>query len=791
MGTGSHRYFGLSFGLRPAGVALAAAAGIALLSGCNGLFLATDSANSDNRPPDVLDRVRAVDLLPRSPEASNDTDGSNRPARAAVYRGTDIPPVSGDRATPATTATGGEGFELNFDNTPVTTVAKVVLGDILGVGYTIDPRVQSTVTLSSGRPISKTDVLFVLENALRASNVALVRDQAGGYRLLPAPDAIGSGRLDRTAGQADPGYGVTVIPLQHVSAATLTKLLDSFALKAGTVRADATRNILLVQGNGTERQAAIETARSFDVDWMRGQSVGIYPIQSSTPEPIIAELDKILDSGQGGLSQDMVKFSPVARMNAIMVVARRADALRHAETWIRRLDNPSTTDVGVKVYRIKYGEARQIARLLNDLFIRRSGGSSLDSASNQIAPGSGLSSSSSSSSTDRLGLGGGQSSSGVPNLTSRLRLPSGASAEPALNAGNPNAAGSTTIGGSSGNDPSSGGNDSSGGGANSLLPNVRIIPDTVNNALLIYANRESYSIIERTLRQIDRPQLQVAIDATIAEVTLNDTVSQGVQFFLKSSDVGIRGDKGSAINTAIGATPGTGDVVGPVLGRVLPGFNFLVGAESQPRVILDALHLVTDVKVLSNPSLVVVDNQPATLQVGDQVPVSTGTATVLTSNNTVVNTIDYRNTGIILRVAPRINVNGKVLLDIEQEISNVVPGTGNTLTPTVSQRKVKSSITVQNGQTVLLAGLISETQNTNSSGIPLLDQLPGALGDAFSRKTNGVVRTELIIFIRPQIIRDAVDAHFVAEELRSKMKGRIGAADPRNPRRTRSDRQAN
>jgi general secretion pathway protein D len=199
-------------------------------------------------------------------------------------------------------------------------------------------------------------------------------------------------------------------------------------------------------------------------------------------------------------------------------------------------------------------------------------------------------------------------------------------------------------------------------------------------------------------------------------------------------------------------------------------------------VILDALHRVTNVKVLSNPSLVVVDNQPATLQVGDQVPVSTGTATVLTTNNTVVNTIDYRNTGIILRVVPRINVNGKVLLEIEQEISNVVPGTGNSLTPTVSQRKVKSSITVATGQTVLLAGLISETQNVNNSGIPLLDQLPGFLGDAFSHKTTGTVRTELIIFIRPQIIRDSVDAHFVAEELRTKMKGRIGAIDPQTPR---------
>jgi general secretion pathway protein D len=163
------------------------------------------------------------------------------------------------------------------------------------------------------------------------------------------------------------------------------------------------------------------------------------------------------------------------------------------------------------------------------------------------------------------------------------------------------------------------------------------------------------------------------------------------------------------------------------------------------------------------------------LQVGDVVPVSTGSATVLTTSNTVVNTIDYRNTGIILRVSPRINANATVRLDVEQEISNVPPGSAGSLTPTVSERRVKSSISVASGQTVLLAGLISEQQNGDRNGIPLLDQIPG-LGDAFSHQDKRGVRTELIIFIRPQIIRDGTDAHFIAEELRSKLRGTVGAS---------------
>jgi general secretion pathway protein D len=227
-------------------------------------------------------------------------------------------------------------------------------------------------------------------------------------------------------------------------------------------------------------------------------------------------------------------------------------------------------------------------------------------------------------------------------------------------------------------------------------------------------------------------------------------------------------------------------VTGAFLQRAIPGFNFLVGSEAQPSAILDALHTVTDLKVLSNPSLVVIDNQVATLVVGDQVPISTGSASVLNAatatSNTVINSVDYRPTGIIVRVQPRVNANGNVRLDIEQEISNVVTSSGNSstasatpnLTPTVSQRKVKSSIVVATGQTVLLAGLVQEQVEKDRSGLPLLDDIPGA-GILFTHSTKATKRTELIIFVRPQIIRDGVDAASIAEELRSKLRGRLGA----------------
>ena len=207
-------------------------------------------------------------------------------------------------------------------------VAKTVLGDVLGVGYVIDPRAQGSITLSSGRPVAKKDMLFVLENALHENNLNMMRD-ASGYRIVPANDG-GAGAVDRAGASADvePGYGMTVISLQYVSGTTLSKLLEGFAARPGAIRTDPTGKILIVVGTGSERQSALDTVRSFDVDWLQGQSVGMYPVQNSTPEPVVSELEKIMDTGELGLGHGLVKFEPVPRLNSILVVASKPELLR-------------------------------------------------------------------------------------------------------------------------------------------------------------------------------------------------------------------------------------------------------------------------------------------------------------------------------------------------------------------------------------------------------------------------------------------------------------------------------
>jgi general secretion pathway protein D len=298
-----------------------------------------------------------------------------------------------------------------------------------------------------------------------------------------------------------------------------------------------------------------------------------------------------------------------------------------------------------------------------------------------------------------------------------------------------------------------------------VFQNVRITADTTNNAIVVYSNQEDYRVIERALRDVDRPRMQVAIDATVAEITLTDDLRFGVQYFLTSKDVGAGKDKGSI--GLLNAAQTTAQSA--LLQRVTPGLNFLIGSEALPRVILNALSSVTDVKVLSSPSIVAMDNQPALLQVGDEVPITTSTATLLTNSSTpVVNTIEMRNTGVILKVLPRINSNGSIHLEIDQEISNVVNPDQQTLTPTIAQRRVHSAVAVVSGQTVLLAGLISEREQQSKSGIPGLRDIK-FLGDLLGNTTGTKQRSEIIIFIRTRLMRNSIDASSVTEEFREKL----------------------
>jgi general secretion pathway protein D len=278
---------------------------------------------------------------------------------------------------------------------------------------------------------------------------------------------------------------------------------------------------------------------------------------------------------------------------------------------------------------------------------------------------------------------------------------------------------------------------------------IRIVANRRNNALLMYATPSEYSVIERMLRKVDIVPQQVLINATVAEVTLTDALQYGTQFYFKLAN----------LSYTLGATP--------VLPTGFAGF----AVSHAPDVILRALSEVTNVKVLSSPQLLVMDNEPAQLQVGKQVPILTSTSTsTLTAGAPTVNNVEYRPTGVILRVTPHISSRGSVTLDISQEVSDVTTPAANTTSdsPTFTDRLVRTRVSVHDGQTIGLAGLISDSVQDKNSGIPFLKDIP-LIGTLASFQNSTRERTELLVLIKPQVIQDQRQAYDLTEDLRQQL----------------------
>lgn len=677
---------------------------VAFGSGCT----ATDT---DTSPGAMFESMfKADDLRARQPRDTargpGRTTGDGRDGSFVQFGGDD---AGSQQLAPALSRTAGGEYNLNFENASLAEIIRAVLGTALSVNYTVAADVAGTATISTGRPLTREELLQALERVLLANGAALQKN-GESYSVVRTGSAVASGN-------GGTGHGMTILPLRFVSADAVMSLIDGFGTRAGAVRVQKSSNLLVIVGSSEERQAAVQTARSFDVDWMSNQSVGVFPLKRAKAEAVIVELEQIFKSGEEGIGAEAVQFTRVARVNGILVVAARAKLLDRARLWISKLDSSDPgMDSMVHVYRVKYRNAQGLADLLNQIF--KTG------AANE-EPETPAATSEASALPD--------GSAFDQNLAERMGIQTNASADTAL----PLIFGVTPA-----------------------TP-LRIHADTSNNSVVIYADGDKQKEILQALRQIDVPQLQVAINVTMAEIRLNDDLRYGVQYFLKSRSLGLGTDEGSV---------GVFNTLTNTIGRNLPGFNFLLGSEQNPDIIIDAFDSITDVQVLSSPSLVVLDNEIAQFQVGDQIPVVTRTVTgTENANAPVSNEVVYRDTGVILKVRPRVSENGVVNMVIEQEISAVTGGAAS-LTPTISNRLLSSSISVVDGQTVLLGGLISEQADGSKSGIPGLHRMKG-IGGLFGRTGKANSRTEVIILIRASVIRESQDAEHVATELRSKMWG--------------------
>ncbi len=628
----------------------------------------------------------------------------------------------------AKTYSGDDGITLNLVNVPINQAAKVVLGDTLKINYTIDPRAKGQITLQTSNPISRQALLDSFETILLAQGIAIVEDQ-NHYKVLPASQVANQVRRIRNkfgSRKASVGQKTIIAPLQYVAADEMARVLKPLAPQNAILSVDKRRNLLILTGISSELNALLDSIAVFDVDQMKGMSFALIPITSANPDDIVQELDTIFSSDQVGIPKGLLRFIPNKRLNAVLIISPQPSYLNVADKWIKRLDKSGRkVTEQLYVYKIQNRPAAELTKILQQIFLGQS--DTEDTAS-----------SSSLSSDTNTGT-----SSVAPGLT-RSTISNDATRRPVntLVPRRPSAISSSN--------------------SRKTVDSLRIVTDEANNSLLIMASPADYKRILSVLKRVDVIPNQVLIEATIAEVTLNDELKFGLKWFFQ------KGKSGFSLSDSA-----TGSIT-----SAFPGFSYFFSTP-KVQVALDALASVTQVNIVSSPSIMVLDNKKAILQVGDQVPIATQSAVDVSDRTApIVNSVSFKDTGVILSVRPRVNDNGRVLLEIEQEVSDVTQTTTSGIdSPTIQQRKIKTTVVVNDGSSLTLGGLIQNSNNKNSSQVPLLGDIP-VVGNLFKQKSDTIKRTELLIIITPHVVRDNREAYQVTDEFRRKLNKSIQNGRP-------------
>lgn len=649
-----------------------------------------------------------------------------------------VPPRK-DETTPAVT---GNGFQLNFVDTEIAAVVSAVLGDGLNLPFVVDPQVKGTITVQATRPLSKDEVLAALEAALRIQGIALI-DVNGVYHVVPSKDAARRVTNLQVAGQGAHGYGIYVVPLQYVSATEMEKILQPFAPEGGILRVDEVRNLLLLAGTEQEITTLLNVVKTFDVDWLTGMSFGLYPLEYVDAKTLVGELSEVFTNAKSPIA-GVVRLVPLTRLNAIMVVTPQPRYLKDVEEWIKRLDLGSTTPGRrIYVYDVQNGKADDLAGSLSHILSL-----SYDPATSGGSRGSG--------SGYGSGYGGGSASS-----LGASRSTFGSNSTPGVgNSGGGSGIYNSSFGSSGGLAapavPVAGGLSQSAGAGTLESATLKIVPNAENNSLLIFASPSEFALIDAALKRLDVLPIQVLIEASIAEVTLTNQLQYGLQWSYQTSHGPLAFSEASS-----GA-----------INQQFPGLSYLYSGSAGIQAVLNSIQTLTNVRVISAPKLVVLNNHDADLEVGDQVPVTVQSSVSTNDPGApIVNSVQMQSTGVILHVTPRANKSGQIILDVSQEVSNVVPTTtSNINSPTIQQRKISTTVAIHDGETVALGGLISDSRSNTKDGIPFLRQIP-FLGDLFGSTNKQGTRTELIVLLTPRVIRSATESAQVMTELETEFRG--------------------
>ena len=722
-----------------------ASARVAAMAIACGLALASCGLDRVERDDDATGSTSGTGLLKQSGRRATPQSFSNGVSLndGAVSSGAQVFPGTGQVIGQSTSwdssAQSSDGdININLVDVGVNEAAKVILGDLLSVPFAVDDAVKGTVTVRTAAPVSADTALEIFQSVLRSKGAAISVEN-GLYKIVPADRATLTGAPIETGPlkeRATPGAQVQVVPLHFVAAADVAEVLRPIAAKGAIVKIDTARNLLVLSGTRNELTTLLDAVSVFDVDWMKGMSFGLFPVDSSDPDALVHELDTIFANDRSSPTKGLVRFVANKRLGSILVIAQQSLYLKKAAEWIHRIDVVGQSqDKQLFVYHIQNRPAGELAQLLKGIY-RNEGKDSLAVAAkvDAVAPGS----------------------------TAKTAPASDAAAASDL----ANAPVSADTGGDIANAAAVAADAAAQGDGERAA--ITVVADEANNSVLIRATRKNYQKILAILQQIDSVPNQVLLEAVIAEVTLNDELRFGLRWFFNKGD----------------STASFTDAASGAVKSVFPGFSYFLDSVSV-KVALNALAEITDVNVISAPTLMVLDNKKATLQVGEDVPIATQSATAVTSPGApVVNTISFRNTGVLLTVTPRVSDSGRVVLEIEQEVSDVIPTTSSKLdSPTIQQRRVKTTVAVNDGDSLALGGLIQQRNTLSRDQIPLLGDVP-ILGNLFKNKDDTIKRTELMIFIHPTVVRNEAEARSVTEEFRRQLNLPLQSFHKGKPTRT-------
>ncbi|MBK5929394.1 type II secretion system protein GspD [Halochromatium salexigens] len=669
--------------------------------------------NSKEPATGARESVRTAGGLSLGDDAPVTPEDSLQSGTGTFVRPVAAPPSSADRVS-------GPDVSLNFDNTDIREVVKIILGDVLEVSYTLDPSVQGTASLTTARPLSRDLLIPTLETLLRMNNAALV-DRGGRYEVVPTGLAV-QGRVVPQLGSSSralpEGYSIQVVPLEYIGAAEMTDILEPLAPEGSIVRVDTLRNLIIVAGTSPEMNSMLDTIQMFDVDWMAGLSVGFFTLEYAKVDDVVTQLEMLLADESLNSAQGLFRFVTIESANALLVVSPQQRYLARIEDWIKRLDLAEASGTSARrlyVYRVRHGDAENLADILTTLFSED--GSSRGGTSRSVgglAPG-----------REQASIGEGDSSSDSGSTRSGAR---GSSA--------------STM---------------------TLSSEVSIVADVVNNSLLVRSSPRDYKKILDALKQLDIVPLQVLVEATIVEIQLTGNLKYGVQWRFQGPAV-------EGYQSRQSLTEGNNETPAPSF----PGFNWSVVL--QPSTIRTTLSALADdnlVNVLSSPTVMVMDNQEAKIEVGDEVPILVTEQQGLSDNDRILNQIEYRQTGVQLSVTPRVTPGGLVQLQIDQQVSSVLRDDGP-LGPSFRNRTITSNVAVRSNQAVVLGGLIQDDTSSGQSGVPGLYRMP-IIGPLFGQTSKTARRTELVVVLTPKVIAGDSDIDAVTRDFRRKVKN----LDPR------------